>query len=577
MIMRGFAGARSGRASWTLLLFAGLLLLVVSCGSETPPEPAPATARTIAQGELVGLIAANGAHVWRGVPFAASTGGENRWRAPRPAPPWEGVRDATRFAERCPQLTNRLDEDEGLGPGLVIGSEDCLALDVYAPPDARGGSRPVMVWIHGGGNVWGRSSAYDASRLAANEDVVVVAVQYRLGPLGWFAHEALRAGAERPEDAAAAFAILDLVAALRWVRDHVAAFGGDPRNVTVFGESAGGHNVVGLLASPHAEGLFHRAIVHSGSFDSVSLAEAEGRAGELLNPSGDVARRLGASTAAELRAVSLEDLFGAYVDDGEGFLDVPRAIQDGVALPAGTLRDALRDRSTFHAVPTILGTNRDEMKLFYFGDERLTRRRFGFFVVPRDPRTYDTVTDAISRLWRIRSVDEPAAAMVRAGHAAVYSYRFDWDDGGRLLFMDFKQLLGAAHGFEIPFVFNRFHHLGPADAILFQDETLADRERLSRAMGSYWASFARDGVPRHAGTPEWTPYGTESAFLRLDTDNDGGIELAQGEDTLDALLADLNTDLTLDDEQRCFIINEMTTWMLSRGIHDRLRTETNCP
>lgn len=129
--------------------------------NDAQPAPAPASVRTIAQGELVGLVADNGAHVWRGLPFAASTAGENRWRAPKPAPGWEGRRETLTFAERCAQLTNQFDRDEGLKPGQLIGSEDCLALDIYAPADAEGKALPVMVWIHGGGNVWGRSSSYD--------------------------------------------------------------------------------------------------------------------------------------------------------------------------------------------------------------------------------------------------------------------------------------------------------------------------------------------------------------------------------------------------------------------------------
>lgn len=554
------------------------IMITTACGYEKEnfQEPAPETTLTITQGTVVGLVAENGAHIWRGLPFAASTAGANRWRAPQPPPSWAGTREAVHFAHRCAQLTNEYDEDEGLEPGLVIGSEDCLTLDIYAPPNARSKTLPVMVWIHGGGNVWGRSSSYDGSRLAKNEDVIVVAVQYRLGPFGWFAHEALRERAENREDAAASFAILDIIASLKWVQSNIAAFGGDSSNVSIFGESAGGHNVAALLASPLARGLFHRAIIHSGSFDSMSIHEAQGDVGKRMNTSKEVGGKLNAMTAEALRAISAKNLLSVYTR-GRGFLDAPRMIEDGVVLPLTPLREAFASASTFNAVPIITGTTRDEMKLFYFGNDQMTKKRLGFLVVAQDQDFYDALTHYISRLWRIRSVDEPAQMMAGAGHETVYAYRFDWDDGGQLLFMDFKKLLGAAHGFDLPFLFNRFEHLGDADAILFKKATRADRERLSRAMGGYWASFARDGVPSYVGAPKWPQYGANGAsFLRLDTDNDGGIRVVNRADNLDPLIDDLMGDPNLDENERCLIVSEMGKWLFASSILDYIQAATGC-
>ena len=481
------------------------------------------------------------------------------------------MREAVSVAERCAQLTNEFDADEGLAPGRVVGSEDCLTLDIYAPPDKSREVLPVMVWIHGGGNVWGWSGAYDGSRLSLNESVVVVAVQYRVGPLGWFAHRALRDTASEPEDCAASFATLDLIASLKWVRDNIEVFGGDPGNVTIFGESAGGHNVVTLLASPLAKGLFHRAIIQSGSFDSTPLLDAEGVTGDRANSALKIARKLHVTTAEELRAVPADKLLLAY-ERGPGFVDVPRVIEDGVVLPGGALRDAFTSTETFNPVPIITGTNRDEMKLFYLRDARLTKRILWFMIVARDQAFYDLFTDYVTRLWRTRSVDEPAMMMSRAGHRSVYAYRFDWDDGGRFLFMDFKKVLGAAHGFELPFVFNRFHHLGRADRILFQRQTLQDRQRLSRAIGRYWASFARHGVPSCPGEPDWPVYASQMAFLRLDTQNDGGIEVANGSDSVEAVLADIRNDSRLDGAQRAFLADEMCKWMFAHAIQDRIQS-----
>ncbi len=256
---------------------------------------------------------------------------------------------------------------------------------------------------------------------------------------------------------------------------------------------------------------------------------------------------------------------------------MPRVIEDGVVLPAGPLRDAFASTATFNAVPIMLGTNRDEMKLFYLGDDRLTKKTLGFFVVARNQDLYDALTGYLTRLWRIRAVDLPAAMMTAAGHDSVYAYRFDWDDGGRFLFMDLKKLFGAAHGFEMPFVFGRFEHLGRADRLLFQKNTLSDREALSRAMGGYWASFVRDGVPSCTGAPAWPVYGESGgSFMRLDTASDGGIEVINDADSLDALVADMKMDPRIDDAKRCMIVEEMGNWMFARPIRAQVQAATGC-
>ena len=563
---------------WIVILIA---LAAISCGSEDidPPTARAETTRLIEQGRIVGTVAENGAHVWRGIPFAASTAGENRWRAPQPPAPWDGDLETLIYAERCAQITTSYDAEEGFEPGIVVGSEDCLTVNVFAPSDAQDKTLPVMFWIHGGGNVWGKASDYDGSRLAENENVIVVTVQYRLGPLGWFAHEALRESAIDPQDGVASFAILDLVASLEWVRDNISAFGGDPENVTIFGESAGGHNVAALLASPLSKGLFHRAVVQSGLFGSVSLAEAEGAKSGRANPSNEIAEKLNAGTAEALRALPLDVLLPAYVGEGGGLMDLPRMIEDGVALPDKSLLDALGDPDLLHQVPVIVGVNRDEMKLFYFRDERLTKKVLGFFVTPRDREFYDAISHYVSRSWRVHGLDDPASAMRSAGHEEVYAYRFDWDDSGRFLIMDFKVLLGAAHGFEIPFVFNHFEGFGLGNDIIFSKRTAADREMLSRTMGRYWASFARDGAPISEGAPAWPSYGPQARVLRLDTDNDGGIENIKGADSIDAIAKDLIEDSRLDQEQRCIIVEEIAKrmWLYDQPTYDTLLSVVGCP
>ncbi|MDJ0921392.1 MAG: carboxylesterase family protein [Henriciella sp.] len=554
--------------------FAGLAL--VACAEQSvdvsvTPESAPLTV-TVEQGALQGFHADTGARVWRGVPFAADTTGENRWRAPRPAPAWDGVRVASEFAPPCAQIATPFTQVPGFENGELAGSEDCLAVDIYAPETASDEPLPVLFWIHGGSNMSGASQLYVGDQLVQNENVIVVSTQYRLGPLGWFSHQDLIESAERPEDAAANFGTLDLIASLKWVRANIAGFGGDPDNITIFGESAGGHNVATLLASPLAEGLFSQAIIQSGSFDSVSVSEARGDAGALLNSSNGIAERLGGFE--RFHTASLQDVFDAY-QLSDGFLEVPRVIQDGVSLPQFPLRDAFADTETFQTVPIITGTNRDEMKLFYLLDERYTEQVDGQFYVARDQDFYDAASDYSSRLWRIRAVDRPASLMRQAGHDQVYAYRFDWDEGGKFMQMDFSKMLGAAHGVEIPFVFNRFVLLGAVDPIMFPVETLDSRNQLSQTMGAYWASFARGTPPSDGNGGVWPVYGADANLMYFDTRQDGGIRVEAGVDTVAQLVADLKHDTRVDQAQRCLIADGITD-VLGNEVAEGIET-LECP
>ncbi|MEO1135089.1 MAG: carboxylesterase family protein [Pseudomonadota bacterium] len=542
------------------------LILAAACAKQTAPavEPVPdeTAVRITAQGEVIGFQTQDGAHAWKGLPFAAPPVGDLRWRAPRPAADWQGARVATQSAERCAQMSNRLNEGEGIEPGVLLGSEDCLYLDIYAPPDAKDRALPVMVWIHGGANVWGRGSSYDGSRLALNEDVIVVPVQYRVGPFGFFSHPALRADAIEPEDAAANFALLDLIAALGWVRENIAAFGGDPERVTIFGESAGGHNVAMLLASPLADGLFHRAILQSGSFDSISREAAESADSAEPNPAMKISAMLGADSGGALRAVPAPAVIEAYKTVNAYAVEMPTVIEDGLSLPGYPMREAFSSTDTFNAVPIITGTNKDELKFFHIGSPALTKKFLGVFLTSRDNEFYNAMSDYPSRIWRIRSVDEPAAMMAAAGHDYVYAYRFDWDEGGRFLFTDLAHLLGAAHAIEIPFVFNRFVLLGDLDRIMFGKKTAASREELSRAMGAYWAGFARDGAPGGDGLAPWPAWSSAGGTLmRFDSEADGGVSTMVNTDSMSALIADLETDPRLNAEERCLVVEAIRVWL----------------
>lgn len=540
------------------------LALVGCSGDEAGFTPVVASdlVRSIDQGEVGGFESEEAAAVWMAVPYAAPPVGELRWRAPRPPVAFESRVAALAAGPVCPQITNTLSAGEDQDVGELVGSEDCLTLDIYAPRNAApGDDLPVMMWIHGGANVWGSSSAYDGSTLATEQNVIIVAVQYRLGPLGFLAHPALRAEPGIADDAAANFALLDLVEALRWINGNIAAFGGDTDRVTIFGESAGAYNIAGLMAMPQARGLFHGAIMQSGGTASVPLTIAENGGGT------DALAGLAAAAAiagpdadgASLRAASLATVFDAYRDGNNELTSLPRMIEDGVTLREGGILAAAADPDGFAPVPLISGTNRDEMKLYTVFDPTLTRR-LGPLVWLRDRDAYEAAVEYPSRIWRYNAVDSLLNRLAANGRSDLWSYRFDWDEGGSVLVTNTGELLGASHAMEIPFVFNHFELFGSFDSVLFNDRNAEGRIELARTMGAYWAAFARRGNPGDgegigADWPRWTDTG---AAMRFDTRDGGGPEVfSRTEGTL-AIASELAGDTRIDAAARCRIAGGIT-------------------
>ena len=532
-----------------------LMLALAGCAArEDVMVSDPATRIETGNGSLVGYVSDAGAYVWRAVPYAAAPVGDLRWRAPRPAASWDGERQSITAPVFCPQLANSLSADlAGVEAGVLIGDEDCLYVDVYAPPNAD--NLPVMMWIHGGSNTWGWGDQYDGSQLAMDQNVIVVVVQYRLGPIGFFSHPSLREDARIDADRAANFATLDQIAALEWIRDNIAAFGGDAGTVTIFGESAGGTNVAALMGSPMASGLFHRAIMQSGSANAISVEEAEGMAGSESNPSLDIAPVItgGGVSADDLRGASLAAVYNAYSPNGES-VDLPTVIADGVTIPEGGLMQAFASPETFNAVPLITGTNRDEVKLYNGLNPELVSRRLGVFFRIRDEGLFEAVSEFQSRIWAINAVDEVAATMTAGGHDDVWAYRFDWDEGGSNLFLDSATIFGAMHSMEIPFVFNTFEFFGSRlDPVVFNDDNAESRVALAREMGGYWARFARQGSPGG----DWARWSEGPARMRFDTPADGGSVMLAGEFTSEGLASDISSDDRLTVEERCRLVDSM--------------------
>lgn len=557
---------------------------------EEPPAPAAADSlRTLQSGAVVGREGRYGGHAWLGIPFARPPVGELRWRAPEPAAPWTGTREALRFGSPCVQLGSGFGGARGSKEGEPAGSEDCLYLNVYAPRFApsevpQGSARlPVMLWIHGGGNSIGEAAFYDGSRLASEQRVLVVTANYRLGPFGWFRHEAVAGAGASEDDRSGNFGTLDLVAALRFVRENAGAFGGDPGNVTVFGESAGGANVVSLLVSPRAAGLFQRAIVQSGGTQTYDVTEAGAAAdagGHRWSSSEAVAAMLvaaklapdraaahakaGAMAPAELAAWLRErppyDVLTAYGESFGGMLSMPRLIRDGAVLPVEPAQEVLAaGRSA--PVPVVLGTNRDEVKLFMAFDPQHVRRLW-FLRYVRDRARYERTAAYGSRAWKAAGADEPAAALAASGRAPAFVYRFDWDELPKILGMDLSTLIGAAHGLEIPFVFGHFD-LGRLGSRMFAGETEASRQALSAQVRSYWVEFAHSGDPgrgRSGDLPAWPDFGGPGGgrFLVLDTPAGGGLRVETRTENSPALAREILADTGFASAaERCAALGEV--------------------
>jgi len=582
------------RTATTRVLVLGFLVLASACGrgrpgAQAPRHVDPASARETSSGTVIGFSESPKTFTWLGIPFAKPPVGELRWRAPQPPDAWTGVRDALALGSACPQMANPLGDQPDAKKGSVIGHEDCLVLNVYAPrssaDEAATRRLPVMFWIHGGGNSVGHAGSYDGSSLAGTYNVVVVTANYRLGPLGWFRQEALLADAENDDERSGNWGTLDQIRALEWVRDNAATFGGDPNNVTIFGESAGGTDVMALLLSPRAAGLFHRAISESGGTNSAELARAENMVDDPTpgdaQSSGEAALRIlfpGAARddarkrvealrpserASRLRSAELDTVFAAYGGGQErmgGMLDLPMVLRDGAVIPA---EDALQlfEQGRFNRVPVILGSNRDELKLFFFGDPRQVRWWFGFLPRMRDPKRYELGAQYGTLSWKRGSVDAPAQAMKQTPGSEVYAYRFDWDEEPSFLGSDFSKLLGAAHGLEIPFVFRDFE--GNPFGRMFTERNRAGREQLADDMSSYWAQFAYAGVPgrgRSGPLPEWKPWDTADGadkFIVFDTHADGGVRMDSHEVTKSVILGQLAHDSRADEALRCEIFQQL--------------------
>jgi len=418
------------------------------------------------------------ADIFRNIPFAAPPLGKLRWAPPQPAAKWTGERDATKNGPSCPQPMNADGTPNGGGANGPM-SEDCLQLNVFAPKGAK--AAPVMVWIHGGSHRTGAGWIYDGQNFA-RDGVVVVTINYRLGPLGYFAHPALTrdAGATPTGN----FGLMDQIAALKWVQKNIAAFGGDPRNVTVFGESAGGMSTLAILATPSAKGLYQKAIVESGLgwFAPSTLAAKEQQYAAALEKSGITAK-----TADELRAVPWEKInavVGEYGPFTDGKLMTETATQ---AMAAGRFAD----------VPLIIGFNSGEDSLMGPGNAGGRMGPLPDIVKTIYKEEAAAGDDALARaIFNDRVFGGPArwiAAGASTGKPA-WLYHFSYV-ATRMR----PGITRAFHAAEIPYVFEYWGRRTPMSVVSDEDKAIAT------LMHSCWVGFAKTGAPACSGQA-WPAY-----------------------------------------------------------------------
>jgi len=508
---------------------------------------------------------------WKGIPYATPPVGSLRWKAPLNPSPWIGTRKAKRFGNPASQYMMII------GPS---GSEDCLYLNIWRPKTSET-KLPVYFYIHGGGNSIGSSAEYSYHGIAVSErsNLLYVSVNYRLGAMGWFLHPAVT-NTGSPEDKSGNFGTLDLIKALEWIRENIEAFGGDPNNITIAGESGGAFNVLSLVISPSAKGLFHHGIVESALSLIWSKNTAEAQSKDLLltllikdhkakdkEEAQQIVNKMSEKEIDEyFRGKSAFRVAKCLPKMDFGMADWRAIFTDGFVIPKEGY-SVFSTGNWANKVPIIIGCNKDESKLFgYFRSDP-----------PKNSREYDLIWGYSSQLWRMSGLDSVVSQMALNSNVNIYAYRFDWgssdSEGSSVLPRDLGRNLGAHHAAELPF----FLGMGIGSIAILIGRThnrhnRSGREKLRELCMNYLANFARTGNPNGEGLPNWPTWvNTEGKekILVLDASNDN-LRLSYLTDiiTVKSVLDRINSEL--EEPELGKVLSELESVIPFRNVeHDK--------
>ncbi len=517
------------------------------------------------------------------IPYAKPPVGQLRWKAPRAL----NAQDQfikSKEANHCVQEPSSM--GGASGEGLMTGTEDCLYLDIKAPKKKPTKLLPVMFWIHGGGNTSGLKDVYDFSTMVKRHDVIVVTINYRLGAFGWFTHPAIQEN-HNGIDKTSNFGTLDIIQALKWVNNNIKYFGGDPNNITIFGESAGGHNVLSLLVAPQAEGLFQKAISQSGYTTSVSKEKAfinDEEDPTFRHTSNEVVKRLISNSNKisslqlnkELYSLTTKEFFSDYSEKSN--LEVPLLTNDGIVIPEIGLEKALKDFRHVKNVPFMAGSNRDEVKLWIAAAEYFVELDYSFVgsilgipnVKLKNEASFEAFNFYRSEAWKIRGVIEPISSLNSAGNLNTFAYRYDWDDHRRLLIADFKKLIGASHGTEIPLITGNNDLVGDYGFLIYPSGP--SKKFLSKNMMLFWSNFAKQGFPGVSTNGiEWLSYNhSNEAKNFIILDNKRNMKITDLYVSYKELVEKLNDDNRVNELEKCVILYQMGTFV-GNDIFDEIK------
>ena len=521
------------------------------------------------------------------IPYAQPPVRNLRWKAPRE------VLDNNAIIKRkdnnfCIQEPSSM--GGAPGEGILTGSEDCLYLDIKIPNKKHSELLPVMFWIHGGGNTSGLKDLYDYSTMVDRHDVIVVTINYRLGAFGWFTHPSIQ-GNQEGLDKTSNFGTLDIIEALKWVNKNIELFGGDSNNITIFGESAGGHNVLSLMVAPQAKGLFQKAISQSGYTTSTSTKKAfiiEATHPTFNHTSNEVVKRLidnhnelsSVDLYNQLLGLSAEKFFSEYSDKSN--LEVPLLTNDGIVIPLEGLEKALGNTNYLSDIPFMAGSNRDEVKLWIGTAEYFVKLDYSFLgsilgiprVTLKDEDAFEAFNYYRSEAWKIRGVIEPISSLNKVGYEKTYAYRFDWDDHRRFIVADFKKIIGASHGTEISLVTGNNKLVEGYGFLIYPNGP--SKRFLSKNMMRFWSNFAKNGKPGSSTNGiEWKPYNNlkdSKNFLVLDSKRN--MKMEYSETTYKTLVEELNNDNRVNELERCVILYQMGTFV-GNDILDKISQYAN--